>query len=306
MENRRLTGAFTAIVTPFKQDGSIDGPVLQTLVERQIEAGINGLVPCGTTGEAAAMTLEEHRFVVETVVKQTAGRVPVIAGAGANNTNKAIELSKMCQDAGADALLQIAPGYIKPTQRGIIEHFNAILGAVDLPVVIYNVPGRTSITITPETILKLAENPRIIAVKQALTDLEQLSQIIAGRPTNFSVLSGEDAYTLPMIALGGDGVVSVVGNELPQQMAQLCEAALAGNRDLAVERHQKMAPLMAANFVESNPIPCKFAMSQMGLLENVLRSPMTPLAAEFQKTVTDALQASRTDQNAKSAQPAGV
>ena len=252
------------------------------------------------------MTLEEHRFVVETVVKQTAGRVPVIAGAGANNTNKAIELSKMCQDAGADALLQIAPGYIKPTQRGIIEHFNAILGAVDLPVVIYNVPGRTSITITPETILKLAENPRIIAVKQALTDLEQLSQIIAGRPTNFSVLSGEDAYTLPMIALGGDGVVSVVGNELPQQMAQLCEAALAGNRDLAVERHQKMAPLMAANFVESNPIPCKFAMSQMGLLENVLRSPMTPLAAEFQKTVTDALQASRTDQNAKSAQPAGV
>ena len=302
MEGRRLTGAFTAIVTPFNKDKSIDIATLRNLVDRQIEAGISGIVPCGTTGEAAAMTLEEHREVVSTVVEQTAGRATVIGGAGANSTAKAIELSKICQEAGVDALLQIAPGYIKPTQRGIIEHFNAILDAVDLPIVIYNVPGRTAVTITPETILKLAQDPRIIAVKQALTDLDQVTEIVAGRPAHFSVLSGEDSCALPMMALGGDGVVSVVGNQLPQQLVDLCRAALAGDRDQAIAHHQKLAPIMGANFVESNPIPVKFAMSEMGLLENVLRSPMTPLAAEFQSIVKTALQSSTTDVPARSAE----
>lgn len=292
MGSQRLSGAFTAIVTPFKQNGSIDEKALRVLVDRQVEAGISGIVPCGTTGEASALTIEEHQKVVSIVVKQSDGKATIIAGAGANNTNKAIELSKACEDAGADNLLHIAPGYIKPTQNGIIRHVEAILHATDLPIVLYNVPSRTSITIEPSTVLHLAQNPQVIAIKQAVADFDQLWKIIDGRPASFAVLSGEDSLTLPMIAMGADGLVSVVGNERPMATVNLIRAALSGSRDEAIDLHRQLAPLMSANFVESNPIPVKFALSEMGLIENILRIPMTPLAKEFQSIVIDAVRQS--------------
>ncbi len=263
------------------------------LVDRQVEAGISGIVPCGTTGEATALTIQEHRWVVSTVVQQAAGRIKVIAGAGANNTSHAVELSKVCEDAGADGLLHIAPGYIKPTQRGIIQHFESILDATNLPIVLYNVPGRTSVTIKPQTVIHLAQNPQVIGIKQAVTDFDQLWQIIDQRPASFSVLSGEDSLALPMIAMGAEGVISVIGNELPGTLVRMVKAALSGNRDEAIELHGQLAPLMSANFVESNPIPVKFVMSEMGLVENVLRTPMTPLASEFRSQVIDALRQSQ-------------
>ena len=289
MDSRSLTGVFTAIVTPFADDYSVDKDALRRLVDRQIEAGVQGLVPCGTTGEAAALTAEEHQSVVATVVEQVGNQAIVLAGAGSNNTQQAIALSRRCEDAGADGLLHVAPYYVKPTQDGLIRHYDTILDATSLPIVLYNVPGRTAVTIAPETALHLAQSPNVIGIKQAVSDLSQLDRILAERDSSFGVLSGDDALTLPMISLGADGVVSVVGNQHPRLLVDLVAAAMAGRHNEAIDLHRQLAPLMAANFVASNPIPVKFSLSEAGLINNVLRTPLTPLSAELERVVIEAM-----------------
>jgi 4-hydroxy-tetrahydrodipicolinate synthase len=286
---RSLSGVYTALVTPFNTDGTFDEPAMRRLVERQIAGGVQGLVPCGTTGEAPALSLDEHQRVVEVVVEQAGGRVPVIAGAGCNSTAHALELSRRCAAAGADMLLHVTPYYIKPTQQGLIEHFRRMADATELPIILYNVPGRTGVTIAPATALQLARDRRIVAIKQAVADLEQLSDLLRDRPAHFAVLSGEDSLTLAMVAAGADGVISVVSNEAPQDFVALVQAALGGDMPTARALQHKLLNLMRANFVESNPIPVKYALSRLGLIQNVLRPPMTPLSRSFENRVLTAL-----------------
>lgn len=290
MDAHSLKGAFTALVTPFQSDDAIDEVALRRLVDRQIESGMAGVVPCGTTGEAVSLTPDEHQRVVKIVATQTDGQAIVLAGAGASNTTQAIELSMRCEDAGADCLLHVTPAYIKPTQAGLIRHFEAILGSTNLPIVLYNVPGRTAVTLSPATILKLAQHPQVIGLKQAVADLSQLDEILIGRDASLAVLSGEDSLTLPMISLGADGVVSVVGNQQPRLLAELVSAARAGKSQQALRLHRQLVPLMVANFVESNPIPVKFTLAEMGLIENRLRTPMTTLLSENEPVMIDAMQ----------------
>jgi 4-hydroxy-tetrahydrodipicolinate synthase len=276
-------------VTPFSADGSIDEAALRALVDWQIEQGIHFLVPCGSTGEAATMTLEEHCRVVRITVEQTAGRVPVVAGAGSNDTQKAIALSRAMRDAGATHLLHTSPMYNKPPQRGIVAHYRAIAQATDLPIVIYNVPGRTGSNIEAKTTLEMAKIPGIAAVKEASGQLGQIADILRGRPEGFSVLSGDDELTFPLMALGGDGIVSVVSNATPSPMSRLCEALHRGDLESAREIHFKLLPWMRAAFVESNPLPVKAALAMMGRIQNVLRLPLVPLADAHADTVRRAL-----------------
>jgi 4-hydroxy-tetrahydrodipicolinate synthase len=273
-----LTGCGTALVTPFRHDGRIDEAALRALVDWQISEGVHFLVPCGSTGEAATMTLAEHRRAVEITVDVAAGRLPIVAGAGGNDTAKAIAVSHEMKAAGATHLLHVSPMYNKPPQRGIIAHFRAIADAVDLPIVVYNVPGRTASNVEARTTLELAKVPRIVGVKEASGNLSQIADIIRDRPSGFSVLSGDDAITLPVMALGGDGVISVVSNATPRLMAELCAACAAGDFPSARTLHRKLQPWMAAAFVESNPLPVKAALAMMGRIENVLRLPLVPLA----------------------------
>jgi 4-hydroxy-tetrahydrodipicolinate synthase len=277
MTAQRLWGCGTALVTPFAVDGSIDEGALRELVDWQIEQGIHFLVPCGSTGEAATMSIDEQRRVVELVVKQSHGRVPILAGAASNDTKKAIDLSKIMRDAGATHLLHTSPMYNKPPQRGIVAHYHAIAAAVDLPIVIYNIPGRTGSNVEAKTTLELARSPQIAAVKEASGMIGQIADILRGRPSSLAVLSGDDELTLPVMALGGDGIVSVIANAVPKHLSQLCERMRAGDLAGAREIHFKLLPLMRAAFVESNPIPIKAAMSQMGRMKNVLRLPLVPL-----------------------------
>ena len=286
----RLNGVYTALVTPWNDDGSFDEPAMRRLVERQIAGGVQGLVPCGTTGEAAAQTSNEHEHVVAVVVDQAAGRVPVIAGAGCNNTAHAVELSRRCAAAGADMLLHVTPYYVKPTQAGLIAHFRRVADATDLPIIVYNVPGRAGVTITPATAIALAQDSRIIGIKQAVADLDQLSDILADRPQHFAVLCGEDSLTLPMVALGANGVISVLSNETPAEFSTLVKSAQIGDLVTARMLHNRLLPLMRANFIESNPIPVKYALARLGLMGNVLREPMTPLSADCQERVDRALE----------------
>jgi 4-hydroxy-tetrahydrodipicolinate synthase len=290
MSAPRLTGCGTALVTPFKPDGSIDEKALRSLVDWQIDEGIHFLVPCGSTGEAATMTIEEHCRVVQLVIEQAKGRVPIVAGAGSNDTQKAIALSKMMRDLGATHLLHTSPMYNKPPQRGIVAHYKAIAAAVKLPIVIYNVPGRTGSNIEAKTTLKMAEIDGIAAVKEASGNLSQIADIIRGRTGEFSVLSGDDELTLPVMALGGDGIVSVVSNATPKLMAELCNRMAKGDVSGAREIHFRLLPWMRAAFIESNPMPVKAALHMMGKLENVLRLPLVPMAHEVGgKAVPDAL-----------------
>jgi 4-hydroxy-tetrahydrodipicolinate synthase len=289
MTAARLAGCGTALVTPFSADGSIDEAALRALVDWQIEQGIHFLVPCGSTGEAATMTLEEHCRVVRITVEQTAGRVPVVAGAGSNDTQKAIALSRAMRDAGATHLLHTSPMYNKPPQRGIVAHYRAIAQATDLPIVIYNVPGRTGSNIEAKTTLEMAKIPGIAAVKEASGQLGQIADILRGRPEGFSVLSGDDELTFPLMALGGDGIVSVVSNATPSPMSRLCEALHRGDLESAREIHFKLLPWMRAAFVESNPLPVKAALAMMGRIQNVLRLPLVPLADAHADTVRRAL-----------------
>jgi 4-hydroxy-tetrahydrodipicolinate synthase len=285
----KLTGCGTALVTPFTRDGGIDEAALRKLVDWQIAEGIHMLVPCGSTGEAVTMTPAEHRRVVEITVEQVNGKRPVVAGAGSNDTAKAVALSKEMKAAGATHLLHVSPMYNKPPQRGIIEHFKRVADATDLPVIVYNVPGRTGSNIEAKTTLALAKVPNIVAVKEASGNLGQITDIIRDRPEHFSVLSGDDEMTLAVMAAGGDGVISVVSNATPRAMSQLCEAAARGNLADARTFHLQLLPWMRAAFVESNPIPVKAAMAMLGRMENRLRLPLLPLDEKHADTVRSSL-----------------
>ena len=286
---RRLFGCGTALVTPFQANGDVDERALRELVEWQIAEGIHYLIPVGSTGEAATMSPFEQRQVVEIVVDHVKGRVPVIAGAGSNDTARAVQLSKEMQAAGATHLLHVSPMYNKPPQRGILEHFRRIADATTLPIIVYNVPGRTGSNVEAKTTLALAEDERFVAVKEASGNLEQIGDIIAHRPERFAVLSGDDALTLAVMALGGDGVISVVSNATPRDMARLCE--LMRDRQLEAARavHEQLLPWMHAAFVESNPIPVKAALARMGRIREQLRLPLVPLADAHRETVRAAL-----------------
>ena len=286
---QRLTGCGTALVTPWTRDGSLDEPALRALVEWQIEQGVHMLVPCGSTGEAATMSPAEHRRVVEITVEQTKGRVPVIAGAGSNDTAKAVAMSREMKAAGATHLLHVSPMYNKPPQRGIVEHFKRVADATDLPIVVYNVPGRTGSNIEAKTTLTLATIPHIVAVKEASGNPAQIADVIKDRPEHFSVLSGDDELTLAIMTAGADGVISVVSNATPNAMAQLCEHALKGDFATARRLHFQLLPWMRAAFIESNPLPVKAAMAMLGRLENHLRLPLVPLDDRHTEAVRAAL-----------------
>jgi len=271
-----FTGCGTAMVTPFREDLSLDESTLRSLIRRQIEAGIDFLVPCGTTGESPTLTRDEHLRVIEITVQEADGRVPVLAGAGGYNTAEVIELAREIEALGADGLLSVTPYYNKPTQEGLYQHYKAIADSTRLPIILYSVQGRTGINVEPATVRRLSEIGNIVGIKEASGNIGQMSAILNIVPDDFIVLSGDDAITLPLIALGGRGVISVVSNEIPAEMAELVRLANAGNFDRARTLHRKYLPLMEVNFVESNPVPVKAAMAAMGLLERTYRLPLVP------------------------------
>jgi 4-hydroxy-tetrahydrodipicolinate synthase len=269
-----FTGCGTALVTPFTSAGAVDEAAVRRLARRQIDAGVHFLVPCGTTGEAPTLTAAERRRVVEVVADEAKGRVPVLAGAGGYDTREVIEAAREMQAAGAEGLLSVTPYYNKPTPDGLVRHYQAIAEATPLPIVVYNVPGRTGCNVDPATLARLASIPHVAGVKEASGNMAQIAEALVAVPPEFLVLCGDDALTLPSMAIGAKGVVSVASNELPAEMAQLVEAAEASDFTFAREIHARLLPLMLANFAESNPIPVKAAMAQMGLLEEHYRLPM--------------------------------
>ena len=272
----QFQGCGTALVTPFRKDGSLDEPTLRSLVKRQIDAGINFLVPCGTTGESPTLTRAEHLRVVEITLEEARGRVPVVAGAGGYNTAEVIELAKEVHEVGANGILSVTPYYNKPSQEGIYQHFKAIAGAVKLPVIVYNIQGRSGVNIETATLQRLSEIDNIVGVKEASGNISQMAAVIHHLPSEFAVLSGDDAVTIPLIALGGRGVIATVANQIPKEMTELTRRALANDFAGAREIQRKFLPLMEANGIETNPIPVKASMALMGLLEPVWRLPMCP------------------------------
>ena len=274
-----MRGCATALVTPFKANGTVDEPRMRALVERQITGGVRLLVPCGTTGESATMTEAEDATVIGLTVEVARGRARVIAGTGSNATAAAIEYSQRARDLGADAVLQVAPWYNKPTQEGLYAHFRAVSESIpETPIMLYNVPGRTSSNIAAQTVLRLAKDcENIVAIKEASGNLTQIMEILRERPANFCVLSGDDAVTLPLIALGAEGIVSVASNEVPDLMSRMTNLALDGNWTEARGLHYRLLPLMEVNFIESSPGPVKAAMAMMGLLEENFRLPLVPI-----------------------------
>lgn len=282
-------GCGTALVTPFESDGSLDLAALRRLVDWQIVEGIDFLVACGSTGEAQTLSDEERLAVTRTVVEAARGRVPVVAGATSNDTARAVaETRAMCQ-LGVDGILSAAPYYNKPTQTGLLRHFEAVIEASSQPVILYNVPGRSAVNITPATILELARHPRVVAVKEASGDINQMMRIIKDRPEGFLVLSGDDGMTLPLIALGGDGIISVISNEVPGLVTRLARLALDGHLIEARELHYRLLPLIDANFIESNPGPAKCALAMMGKISNVLRLPLVPVSAASRAVIENVL-----------------
>src|SRR5713226_6657314 len=286
-----MRGCATALVTPFTADGAIDEERMRALVDRQITGGVRLLVPCGTTGESATMTEAEDQSVISMTIEVARGRARVIAGAGSNSTAAAIEYSQRAREAGADAVLQVAPWYNKPTQEGLYAHFRAIAKAIpETPVMLYNVPGRTSSNIAAQTALRLARDcQNIVAIKEASGNLSQIMEILRERPTNFCVLSGDDAVTLPLIALGAEGIVSVASNEVPDLMSRMTELALAGNWNEARALHYHILPLMEVNFIESSPGPVKAAMAMMGLLEENFRLPLVPITEKSRARIREVI-----------------
>jgi 4-hydroxy-tetrahydrodipicolinate synthase len=283
-----FSGTFTALVTPFRND-EVDVEALENMVEFQIQHGVSGLVPCGTTGETPAMSEEEDRVVVETVVRVTAGRVPVVAGTGSNSTDMAIKYTKMAQEVGANGSLQVAPYYNKPTQEGLYRHFAAIAESTELPLILYNIPGRTSVTISAETMARLAEIPNIVGVKDSTLSMNMISDVISLCGEEFDVLSGDDPMTLPLISLGGVGVISVASNVAPGAVSDMVNALLSGDFERGRELHYELLPLFRALFVETNPIPVKTAASLLGLCSDEMRLPLIPMSGEnlrrLQKTL---------------------
>ena len=285
-----------ALVTPFKLDGSLDEAALERIIDYQIEEGTNFLVPCGTTGENPALTPGEHRRVVEITIRRASGRVPVLAGAGSNSTQKAIELAELAIDLGADGALTITPYYNKPTPDGLRRHFGMQAEAIEkkrggFPMIMYNVPGRTGVNMTPATTLQIArEIPNVIGVKEASGNLEQIMSIVRDRAEGFLVLSGDDAWTIPLISVGGDGIISVAANEIPRLMSGMTTAALRGDFESARAIHNRILPLMTGNFIESNPIPVKAAMKMLGLIPtDTVRPPLAPLTEANRKKMESIL-----------------
>lgn len=288
--SKRFTGAITALVTPFEENGKVDVEALKSLVHFQIKGGINGIVPCGTTGEAVTLDLNEYKLVIETVVKEANGQVPIIAGAGSNDTKKAVELSRIAKSCGADALLHVTPYYNKPTPKGLVVHFKTIAEAVDLPIILYNVPGRTGSNVTAETTLRVAkEVPQVVGVKEASGNIGQMMDIIKGASEDFAVLSGDDSLTLPLMGAGGVGIISVASNEIPKEMVDLVQAALAGDFKKAGKLHYEWLDLMNINFIESNPIPVKTALFLMGKIQEVFRLPLVSMEEKNKEKLKEVL-----------------
>ena len=288
-----FSGAFTALVTPFK-NGEVDVEAVESLVEFQIEGGIDGLVPCGTTGESPTLSEEEDRLVIETVVRMTAGRVPVVAGTGSNNTASAIKYTKMAEEVGADGSLQVAPYYNKPTQEGLFRHYAAIAENTSLPLVLYNIPGRTNVTIAPETITQLAEIPNIVGIKESTLSMNMVSDIRRLCGEEFDILSGDDPMTLPLLALGGTGVVSVASNIAPGAVSDMVAAMNSGDLARGRELHYRLLPLIRALSVETNPIPIKAAASLLGLCSDELRLPLVPMSGENLRNLQTVMEGSAT------------
>ncbi|HSD27772.1 MAG TPA: 4-hydroxy-tetrahydrodipicolinate synthase [Vicinamibacteria bacterium] len=286
-----FTGVGTALVTPFKSSGAVDEAAVRRLAQRQVEAGVHFLVPCGTTGEAPTLSPEERRRVVELVVEEARGKVPVLAGAGGYDTREVVESARAMREAGADGLLSVTPYYNKPTPDGLVRHYDAIARATPLPVVVYNVPGRTGCNVDPGTLSRLAAIPNVAGVKEASGNMAQICDVLQSVPASFLVLSGDDALTLPAMAVGARGIISVASNECPAQMARMVEAAERNDFAAARDIHARLLPLMLANFAESNPIPVKAAMAQMGLLEETFRLPMVPPRAETREKLRRVLAA---------------
>jgi 4-hydroxy-tetrahydrodipicolinate synthase len=277
---RGFAGCGTALVTPFRTDLSLDEETLRRLVRRQIAAGVNFLVPCGTTGESPTLSQEEHLRVVAITIEEAKGKLPVLAGAGGYNTHHVIETAREAERLGADGILSVTPYYNKPTQEGLYHHFKAIAESITLPVILYNVPPRTNVNIDPPTLRKLSEIENIIGVKEASGNISQITQVIQQVPEDFLVFSGDDALTLPMVAMGGRGIISVASNEIPAEMARLAQLCLAGDFKEARAMQRKWLPLLEVNFIETNPTPVKAAMAEMGLLEAVFRLPLVPPRTE--------------------------
>jgi 4-hydroxy-tetrahydrodipicolinate synthase len=275
-----IRGCGTALVTPFRKDGSLDLDALRRLVQFQLHAGIDFLVPCGTTGETPTLEHAEYVAVLRTVVQEVGGRVPVIAGVGGNNTRKVIDHAAEVRGLDVQGILSVAPYYNKPTQEGLYQHFQALAESTDLPIIVYNVPGRTSSNIEPATVARLAKTPNIIGIKEASGSIVQQMEVLAAVPPGFRVLSGDDAFTLPLMALGGVGIISVVSNEIPGEMTRLAHLLLEGEIAAARQLHFDLLPLMQVNFIETNPIPVKAALAMMGLIEEVYRLPLVPMKAE--------------------------
>jgi 4-hydroxy-tetrahydrodipicolinate synthase len=275
-----IRGCGTALVTPFRKDGTLDLDALRRLVQFQLRAGIDFLVPCGTTGEAPTLEHAEYLAVVRTVVQEAGGKVPVIAGVGGNNTRKLIDLAAEVSGLGIQGILSVAPYYNKPTQEGLYQHFRAIAESTDLPIILYNVPARTSSNIEPATVARLSKIANIIGIKEASGSIVQQMEVLAAVEPGFRVLSGDDSFTFPLMALGGVGIISVVSNEIPAQMARLAHLMLEGKLEAARQLHFSLLPLMQVNFIETNPIPVKAALAMMGMIEEVYRLPMVPMKAE--------------------------
>src|SRR5580700_5053848 len=288
-----FTGCGTALVTPFRRDHSVDEAGFRKLVRRQINSGIDFLVPCGTTGESPTLTRAEHLRVVEITVEEAKGRVPVLGGAGGYNTREVIELAHDLEHLGVDGILSVTPYYNKPTQEGLYQHYKAIAAKIALPIVVYSVQGRTGVNVEPGTLARLAQIENIVGVKEASGNISQMARVVHEVPERFAVLSGDDSITLPLIALGGRGLISVASNEIPAEMTQLTQLAMSGDLAGARALQREWLPLMEVNFVESNPIPVKAAMAMMGLLEPVWRLPMTPPSEQNRAKIEAVLESCR-------------
>ena len=285
----KFEGVFTALVTPFNSDGSLDEAALRDHVEAQITGGVAGLVPMGTTGESATLSHKEHVHAIGIVVDQAKKRVPVIAGTGSNSTQEAIDMSRRAVELGADATLQVAPYYNKPGQEGFYAHFSAVADVVEVPHILYNIPGRCAQNVEAETILRLAQHPNIVGVKEASGSLAQIMKIISESPKDFSVLSGDDAWAFPIIAIGGQGVVSVASNVIPEKLSRMVAEGLSGNIAAARKEHYMLLDFFGALFVETNPVPVKYALAVQGKMRESYRLPMVPLKPESKKIVEEAM-----------------
>ena len=286
-----IRGCGTALVTPFCRDGSLDEAALRRLVQFQLREGIDFLVPCGTTGETPTLEHDEYLRVIQITLEEAKGKVPIIGGASANSTRKVIQLVQEVRALGVQAVLSVAPYYNKPTQEGLFQHFNAIAESTDLPVILYNVPGRTSSNLEPATVARLSKIPNIIGIKEASGSITQQMEVLSAVEPGFRVLSGDDAFTFPLMALGGVGVISVLSNEIPRQMTQLAHLILDGKLDEARKLHFQLLPLMQANFIETNPIPVKAALAMMGMIEEIYRLPLVPMNPESRTKLEMALAA---------------